>query len=122
MYEWTDPDTGDVYEIDYIVTQTEAEGPEYFEYRLKTLGGGGDGAPGYGPWRNWRKLPPFALDPEVAQIASDHFFGRPQKTVIQEIEVPAFVAKAAKCNTEVLGGRIVATNWGTNPSITIRWG
>lgn len=66
MYEWTDPDTNQVYEIMYNVTQTDEEGPEHFMYRAK------DGVQAH--LATWTKLPPF-VDPSTMRKLFDHFFG-----------------------------------------------
>lgn len=60
-YDWTDPDTGLVYEINYVVTQHPDEGQEHYAWRLKSNDND-----------RWRKLPPFAdVEPEIAE----HFHG-----------------------------------------------
>jgi hypothetical protein len=62
MYDWTDPDTGFVYRINYVVTQSDDEGPEYYEFKIKTAS-------------EWLRLPPFALDEDVAKEVNEHFHG-----------------------------------------------
>ena|SRR6266516_4394840 len=61
MINWRDPDTGDVYEIDYDVTQGPDEGPEYMSWRKQ----GED---------EWHKLPPFANQDDMRRI-EEHFHG-----------------------------------------------
>lgn len=60
--EWTDPNDGLTYELMYNVTQTEDEGPEHAMYRWKGS-------------NEWTKLPPFALDHDVARKFADEVFG-----------------------------------------------
>jgi hypothetical protein len=45
---------GQVWEVNYVVTQTEAEGPEYVEYRKADTNTNDP----------WIKLPPWALVPK----------------------------------------------------------
>lgn len=69
MYEWTDPDSGDVYEIFYNVTQHESEGPEHLMWRMKGS-------------EHWLKLPPFVNQDDLGVI-EEHFHGaRPMKQTI----------------------------------------
>jgi len=63
-FEWTDPDDGKVYEMRYIVTQHESEGPEYVEWREKPMA--------ERDLTMWHKLPPFAMPP---QEAMEHWHG-----------------------------------------------
>src|SRR5215472_10789120 len=74
MFEWTDPDDGILYELNYVVTQHEDEGPEYVEWRISPRMAGslkkhaesmhGDG---------WHRLPPWAMPPEEAM---EHWHGK----------------------------------------------
>lgn len=70
MFDWTDPDTGDVYEIMYNVTQTEDEGPEHFMWRLKASGG-------FQVNDNdlWHKLPPFVSASFMLEMEEELFGG-----------------------------------------------
>jgi hypothetical protein len=62
MFNWTDPDNGDVYEIMYVVTQTADEGSEYLQYRIPAKDA------------EWVKLPPFVYSRDLKQI-EDYFMG-----------------------------------------------
>jgi hypothetical protein len=55
-YIYEDPDDGQTYELRYIVTQFDDEGPEYVEWRM--LEDGIENA--------WHRLPPWAMPPEEA--------------------------------------------------------
>lgn len=56
-YEWLDPDSDDVYEIQYIVTHGD-EGPEHYLWRIRTADDSGE----------WHKLPPFANSDDMRDI------------------------------------------------------
>jgi len=58
MYEFTD-EYGLVWEVMYVVTQTEAEGPEFVQYREKGN-------------EIWTVLPSWALIPKAMM---EHFHG-----------------------------------------------
>jgi len=60
-FVWEDPDDGNTYEMRYIVTQTEDEGPEYVEWRLAPEDPNDPDAQ-----LRWRKLPPWAMPPQEA--------------------------------------------------------
>jgi hypothetical protein len=61
-FEWNDPDDGQTYEMRYIVTQSEDEGPEYVEWRVKPK----VKTAGKAYEVRWEKLPPWATPPEEA--------------------------------------------------------
>ena len=72
MFEWLDPDSNDVYEIMYNVTQSESEGPEHYLWRIRTADDSGE----------WQKLPPF-VDSDTMDLIETHFFGaKPLKQTI----------------------------------------
>lgn len=69
MFEWTDPDTGEVFEINYVVAQMEDE-RDHYEYRNKTW-----------PEGRWSELPPFVNGDDMKEIDT-HFHG----AVIEHID------------------------------------
>ncbi len=71
MYEWTDPDTGTIYQIEYVVTMHPSEGPEFMRWRIKP-----DPSHPRHHKRNpaWWKLPPFVSAQDMKEI-EEHFHG-----------------------------------------------
>ena len=67
-FEYVDPDDGFVYELNYIVTQHDDEGPEYVAFRVKpsVAGSLGKAAEYVQDSSGWTKLPPWATPPQEA--------------------------------------------------------
>jgi hypothetical protein len=99
-FEWLDPDSDDVYEIWYIVTQGPAEGPEHYVWRKRTAG----------DTNEWQKLPPFVNADDMRDIET-HFHGAPplKQTIIRvltsEPRCPFCTSRAAEFgdNNQLLG-------------------
>jgi len=78
MFTWHDPDDDVIYEMRYVVTQSDDEGPEYVEWRVKpemagSLGKAAEYVHGDG---GWMKLPPWATPPDEAM---EHWHGKVTK-------------------------------------------
>jgi len=61
IFKYVDPDDGLAYEMSYIVTQSDDEGPEYVEYRIDPTMAGSANLD-----TSWKRLPPWAMPPEEA--------------------------------------------------------
>ena len=61
IFKYVDPDDGLAYEMSYIVTQSDDEGPEYVEYRIDPAMAGSANLD-----TSWKRLPPWAMPPEEA--------------------------------------------------------
>ena len=61
IFKYVDPDDGLAYEMNYVVTQSDDEGPEYVEWRLDPAMAGSLEMD-----TSWKRLPPWAMPPEEA--------------------------------------------------------
>jgi hypothetical protein len=61
IFIYEDPDDNITYEMNYIITQSDDEGPEYVEWRISPRMAGSESMD-----TTWHRLPPWATPPEEA--------------------------------------------------------
>ena len=68
MFTWHDPDDDVIYQMNYVVTQSDDEGPEYVEWRVNPQQAGSlKEASKYDKSQDgWHRLPPWAMPPQEA--------------------------------------------------------